>query len=329
MKRRDFLKTSAAAASLAGTQALLPPLAAAEIESPEASVLPGALAEENRSADFLRRVQQDELLPKPPVVVGSSPPGEVQISPMPLSERIRRGIVPRRGLCSLAPGNDVLLSGNGAMSLELDGNPYLEEIPITHERLFTPHPKGYECPNIADIFPQVRQMVLDGKYAEAGKFAYERGHQLWDVAPMPGTRMARGSGFSMKLELPASDSVKDYLRTVDFESTEVKVHWTDARGEWVRRTFASRPDNVVVQWLTAPRGQSVNVRVTVSAGGRGRGAFGGARPGGGGGASNAQVDANEQRLIYKGRLAPSVDNRGFAGVTCCKACQVASTLSSL
>ena len=67
----------------------------------------------------------------------------------------------------------------------------------------------------------------------------------------------------MRLEFPKTASVKDYLRTVDFESTEVKVHWTDERGEWVRRTFTSRPDNVVVQWLTAPKGQSVNVRITV------------------------------------------------------------------
>ena len=43
----------------------------------------------------------------------------------------------------------------------------------------------------------------------------------------------------MHLEFPKTASVKDYLRTVDFESTEVKVHWTDERGEWVRRT--SRP----------------------------------------------------------------------------------------
>ncbi len=67
----------------------------------------------------------------------------------------------------------------------------------------------------------------------------------------------------MHLDFPKTASVKDYLRTVDFESTEVKVHWTDERGEWVRRTFASRPDNLVVQWLTAPKGQSVNVRITL------------------------------------------------------------------
>ena len=117
---------------------------------------------------------------------------------------------------------------------------------------------------------------------------------------------------------------RDYLRTVDFESTEVKVHWTDEHGDWVRRTFTSRPDNVVVQWLTAPGGQSVNVRITMSEGGglvaRGGQDFAGIRgregtQGGNSGSGNTQMDFNEQRLIIKGRLDPSVDNRGFANVT--------------
>jgi hypothetical protein len=93
------------------------------------------------------------------------------------------------------------------------------------------------------------------------------------------------------------------------------------RGGWVRRVFTSRPDNVVVQWLTAPEGQSVNVRVALSSsgagGGRaGRGAGGGfGGRGAAGGQNNLQRDFNEQRLILKGLLDPSTSNRGYAGVT--------------
>ena len=70
----------------------------------------------------------------------------------------------------------------------------------------------------------------------------------------------------MLLESPGTASVRNYLRTVDFESTEVKIHWTDEKGDWVRRIFASRPDNVIVQWLTAPDDKSLNVRITMSEG---------------------------------------------------------------
>ncbi len=155
------------------------------------------------------------------------------------------------------------------------GDPYTEQIPFRHEMLYAPRRRPAEAPKIAEILPQVRQMLLDGKYHEAAQFAYQK----WHENPIQGGGMGGGGGggFSMRLEFPKTASVKDYLRTVDFESTEVKVHWTDERGEWVRQTFTSRPDNLVVQWLTAPKGQSVNVRITLSAGAGGRGGRGGGR----------------------------------------------------
>jgi hypothetical protein len=167
---------------------------------------------------------------------------------MPLAERIRQKIVPQRGFCSLAPGGDALISGNGAVSIELTGNPYTERIPFNHESLFAPRNKSLETSKIANVFPKVRQMMLDGKYHEAILLAYNE----WQKNPVSRGRGGFGGGrFSMLLESPGTASVRNYLRTVDFESTEVKIHWTDEKGDWVRRIFASRPDNVIVQWLTA------------------------------------------------------------------------------
>ena len=96
---------------------------------------------------------------------------------MPLAERVRRKIVPQRGFCSLAPGGEALISGNGAVNIELAGDPYTEQIPFRHESLFTPRKKSFEAPKIADIFPQVRQMMLDGKYHEAARLGYDEWHK--------------------------------------------------------------------------------------------------------------------------------------------------------
>ena len=131
-------------------------LAAAESDSAKA----GAASADNRPAEYLRRVQEDRFLPKPPAPARSYP-----ISPMPLAERVRRKIVPQRGFCSIAPGNLVsesLISGNGAMNIELMGDPYSEQILFHHESLLMPWKRPLEAPKVADIFPQVRQMVLDG-----------------------------------------------------------------------------------------------------------------------------------------------------------------------
>ena len=92
------------------------------------------------------------------------------------------------------------------------------------------------------------------------------------------------------------------------------------RGDWLRQTFTSRPDNVVVQLLTAPNGQSVNARIALSDPPRRmrpNAAFLGMNQGSrtASGESEIQHDFNEQRLIFKCRLDPSTDNSGYAGVT--------------
>jgi alpha-L-fucosidase 2 len=320
MKRRVFLKKGAVAAGLVTIPNTLLQLTGCKSQNQSSGSI-SASEEEIRTPEYLNRVRADKYLPGPPVFAKSKQTPAIQISPMPLEDRIRQKIVPQRGFCCLAPGGEALSSGNGAVNIEVAGNPYTEQIPFSHESLFTPRKKSSEAPRIANVFPQVRQMMLDGKYHEAVMLAYKE----WQKKPVSRGMGGFGGGrFSMLLEFPGSVSVKDYLRTVDFESTEVKVHWTDEHGDWVRRTFTSRPDKVVVQWLTAPGGKSVNVRIKVSEGG-GRGARGGqdfagirgraGAQGGSSGSGNTLTDFNEQRLVIKGRLDPSVDNRGYANVT--------------
>lgn len=306
MKRRVFLKKGAITVGLAGAPSLL--FATTKVSDLRGSKITGVDLEDIRTAQYLRSVQSSQFLPKFPEYVDSG------ISPMPLEERIRRKIVPQRGFCCLEPGGEILMSGNGAMNVELKGDPFIENIPFSHESIFAPRKKALEAPKIANVLPQVRQLMLEGKYQEAVNLAYNE----WQKNPV--TRsfgLGGGSKFSILLEFPKSKSIKNYLRTVDFESTEVKVFWTDERGEWVRHLFSSRPDNVIVQWLTAPAGQSVNVRLKLTentGGGRATGGLGGTHP-----VNNTSVttqkEYNEQWLIIKGQLDTSIDNRGYAGIT--------------
>jgi alpha-L-fucosidase 2 len=321
MKRRNFLKKGAVAAGMVSIPNNLLRLTAGKSQN-QSSESMAAEGEEIRSSEYLKRVRAEKYLPPPPVFAKSKLTPAFKISPMSLEDRIRRKIVPQKGFCCLAPGGEALSSGYGTVNIEVAGNPYTEQIPFSHESMFTPRKKSLETPNIAKVFPQVRQMILDGKYHEAVMIAYDE----WRKTPITRAGGFGGGRFSMLLEFPRSTSVSDYLRTLDFESTEVKIHWTDERGEWVRRIFTSRTDNVVVQLLTAPKGQLVNVRIKMSEGVGGGRATGGGQDfagirsragaqGGNDGSSNTQKDLNEQRLILKGRLDPSVDNRGFANVT--------------
>ncbi len=317
MKRRDFIKTSAVVAGLAGSVKALEPLTAAASASPVA-VPTGAAKDDNRPVEYLHRVQGEPFLPNAPV-----PARSYEVSPMPLAERVRRKSVPQRGFCSIAPGNLVsesLVSGNGAMNIELMGDPYAEQILFHHESLLMPWKRPLEAPNVADIFSQVRQLVLDGRHTEAVSLAV----QHMNEGPIKQNTEPHRTipAFLMQLDFPKTAAVRNYLRTVNFENSEIKVLWTDEHGDWVRQTLASRPDNVVVQWFAAPAGQSVNVRIALQKSGEWTmtsGTTWGNRPGRGAckgpEASDARQDCSEQRLIYKCILDPTVDNSGYAGVT--------------
>lgn len=329
MKRRDFLKTSVAAASIAGSFTMEPEFTDAQ-STPETTS-----GQDNRPAEYLRRVREDRFLPKPPVPARSYP-----IQPMPIAERLRRNIVPQRGFCSIAPGelvSESLISGNGSMTIELMGDPYADQILFHHEDLLMPWKRPLEAPHVADIFPQVQQMVLSGKDREAMMLALES----MNASPIKQDTQPHLTipAFLMDLDLPKTGSVRDYLRTIDFETGEAKVHWTDEHGDWVRQTFVSRPDNVVVQWLTAPTGQPLNVTISLRksadwsmVSGMDWGSHPGigntapdweafspesrskAPPPKGVEASHIKQDIDEQRLIYRCILDPSVDNTGYVGV---------------
>ncbi len=322
MRRRDFLQKGTLVAGIAGSRSLISPLMGAEGMTAKTLAENPAATKELRTEEYLRRSKAEKYPPKAPSFRESRGTARELIAPMAISERLRRNILPRKGFCSLEPGEfigDGVTSGNGHMNIEVVCDPYAEQIQFRHESLLMPWKRPIEAPNVAEILPQVRQMILDGQYRAAAEFAFKHMNE----SPVKQNTFGHPTvpAFLMHLDSPKLDSVTNYLRTVDFESTEICVFWTDDHGDWVRKAFTSRPDNVVVQILTAPRGQSVNTRITLSkAGGRGRpmtgtppGASLGRAPGNGP-KTEVEHDFNEQRLICKCRLDTTIDNSGYAGV---------------
>ena len=170
MKRRDFLGT--VAAGLVSAPNLVAPLVQGESAPqgpPSTPNRPSKPPQEIRSMEFLRHERTENNLPKSAAFREAHAADDVLISAMPLSERLKRGIVPRPGFCSREPGHTTsqgLTSGNGPMVIDVACDPYAEQILFHHESLLMPWKRPFEAPNVASIFPQVRQMILDGKYQE-------------------------------------------------------------------------------------------------------------------------------------------------------------------
>lgn len=293
MKRRDVLKSGAAFATLVGTVPLAAPEANAETDA-----APHAPAERPRAP--LGRA----IAPKPPLPIATDASHPSIIS-MTQAERARRSAVPARGMCSTAPGTpfrETLISGSGPMLFELTGHPWQEDLLFHHERLMLPWRRPFEAPRVADKLPQIRKLLLAGKYREGADFAF----QAMTDAGLPVNTKPHPTipAFAMRIEAPAAGAARDYLRTLDFESGEMRVAWRDDRGAWDRRAFASRPDNVLVQRLAAPDGGTLDLSIALHQPSVGRHE---------GPVTFAMVPGTDQ-IVFTGRFDPAVNGNGYAGV---------------
>lgn len=165
--------------------------------------------------------------------------------------------VPARGAAVTKPAprwEEAFLSGNGRMGAMVFGRPYDETIVVNHCRLFLPRGSREIVPDMGKLLPQIRAIGLkDGPgavHAFMRAEAAKRGHpNIIHTDPFH-------PAFILKLKMGGEPTrTTKYLMTEDFQTAEVAVRWTDARGDWERKTFVSRPDNVVVLSITGPGGR--------------------------------------------------------------------------
>ena len=152
-----------------------------------------------------------------------------------------------------------LLSGNGKMGVIVFGNPLDETVVYCDRKFFWP-------PSISNperTFNKVSQTDLkairDYCSTEQWKAANDLAHDVHGYKG--GGEGSKHPGHLMKINIPENGNISNYVRECDFRTGEVIVKWTDNRGNWERRTFVSREDNVIVQYLTAPTGALLNCNV--------------------------------------------------------------------
>lgn len=157
----------------------------------------------------------------------------------------------KHGMWSNAPADlwrDALISGNGRMGILVFGNLENEKIVFNHELLYEfTGTENTEPPNIAPYLKKTQQLMLDGKYGEAVRYsadmAQKEGHaELLDTDPYH-------PAFIMNIRQRKEGEAKNYRRQTNFETGEITVSWTDNAGNWVRRSFVSRANNIVVHHI--------------------------------------------------------------------------------
>ena len=132
-----------------------------------------------------------------------------------------------------------MITGNGSNGALIAGNP-TEDTQIYQNMAFNmPNDDLRETPVISGYLDGVRRSLVNGT-APAGDPAWSL---QYDYTYHP--------GHQLELKTPPTGPVREDYRWTDYETGEVGVNYTDDRGEWERRTFASRADDVVVTHLSS------------------------------------------------------------------------------
>jgi alpha-L-fucosidase 2 len=145
---------------------------------------------------------------------------------------------------------NAFMAGNGNMGIMVFGNP-LNETVIYNDRGFN---LAADLHSLHRSFAQIsaadetaiRSNCAAGNFAEANRLAVDSAHYRG------GGEGNRHPGFEMLIDIPPDGEISNYSRICDYRTGVITVKWTDARGDWERKSFVSRKDNVIVQYLTAP-----------------------------------------------------------------------------
>ncbi|HVU27580.1 MAG TPA: glycoside hydrolase N-terminal domain-containing protein [Verrucomicrobiae bacterium] len=145
---------------------------------------------------------------------------------------------------------DAFLAGNGKMGIMVFGNPLNDTI-IYNDRGFN---LAANTNSLTRSFAQVSEADLmaiksncaAGNFAAANKLAVTSAHY------QGGGDGSRHPGYEMLIAIPPAGTISNYSRICNFRTGEIIVKWADQRGNWERRAFVSKKDNIIVQYLTAP-----------------------------------------------------------------------------
>jgi len=181
--------------------------------------------------------------------------------------------VPERGFVSARPGQtweNALISGNGKLGALVYGAPLDETVVLNHARLFMPLNQPLPPVDTASHLKEIRQLLAEGQYQRAADLVVDLSHQdgygakRWTDPFVP--------AFDLLIEMASNGPVQNYRRSVDFATGVAAVQWSDARGQFQRQLFVSRPDDVVVLSIRGSKPGAVDCALRLAthpAGGQG------------------------------------------------------------
>ncbi|XP_078430290.1 1,2-alpha-L-fucosidase [Wolffia australiana] len=157
-----------------------------------------------------------------------------------------------------APANywtDATPIGNGSLGAMIWGSVPVEIIQINHDTLWTGEPGDYTNPGAPAVLSKVRQLVDNGKYAEATAAAFGLSGHPSDVYQLLG---------DIQLEFDQSHGLhSSYQRELDLDTAVVKVRYNIGDVEYTREYFSSNPHKALVTKISASKVGSLSFTISM------------------------------------------------------------------
>ncbi|WP_409070374.1 glycosyl hydrolase family 95 catalytic domain-containing protein [Aliifodinibius sp. S!AR15-10] len=147
---------------------------------------------------------------------------------------------------------EALPIGNGRIGAMIYGNPAHEEIQLNEETIYAGGPNNNVAPSQKEVMIQIRELLFEGKYAEAQRLANTKASGTGNNG-MPYQLVG-----SLRLDCPGHDNYSNYYRDLDISDATSSVRYQVDGVEYNREYFSSLTDQVAVVRLTASDPGSIN-----------------------------------------------------------------------
>jgi len=133
-----------------------------------------------------------------------------------------------------------LTVGNGRIGAMVFGGHSLERLALNEDTFFAGGPYNPINPEAKAALPEVRRLILEGKYLEAQNYANAH------VMSRPLKQMSYQPIGDLLLNTFGLESVSEYARELDLETAVVQSRFISEESQFVREVFASAPDQLLV-----------------------------------------------------------------------------------
>ncbi|KKI89397.1 alpha-L-fucosidase [Bacillus sp. SA1-12] len=145
--------------------------------------------------------------------------------------------------------NEALPIGNGRLGAMIFGGVDLERLQLNEDTLWSGSPKEWNNPEAKQYLPEIRKLIVDGKYEEADQLAKKT------MGPYTQSYLPLGD---LLITFDHNGRINDYKRSLDLKDGIARVQYMIEDVTYTREMFSSFEDQVIVIYLKTDKQGKLN-----------------------------------------------------------------------